>query len=108
MACYFTGQGAGTAAAVSIKVKSQDHDLIHLKMSSFQELSQLETCSAGGGEHPGGGRQEGAGGAGQARSEDTLGSSLSHQEMLFEDLENIIERSLWEQLIKIGKGSIRT
>ena len=82
--------------------------LRHLELSSIQALSQIVIWSAGGGEHPGGGRQEGAGGAGQARGKDPLGSSFSRQEMLFEELENIIERSLWEQLIKIGKGSIRT
>ena len=46
--------------------------LSHLELSSIQALSQIVIWSAGGGEHPGGGRQEGAGGAGQARSEDTL------------------------------------
>ena len=63
-----TGQGAGTAAAISIKVSSQE-------IKEIDSIQQTITWYAGGGEHPGGGREKGAGGAGQARSKDPLKST---------------------------------
>ena len=57
MACTVTGQGAGTAAAVSIKVNLQENLFDSAaNVSSSSTLTDSDVIYSGGGAHPGGGR----------------------------------------------------